>query len=617
MPFTLVHLAGSKKGRSDSFPGPRVRIGRDPGNDLCFDPYEDRDASSKHAEIVQDAGQWWLDDLGSTNGTFVNGERVSRQSLRDGDVIAFGRGGPKLRFAVAADAADGANGADAAVAGAAPPAPAAPDAPAPAAEHNPPPLPPLAAALGGAPDPGADAARPDIPAPKLPGPKTMKLILKGAAAKAKSGSKSSLFGGTAVFVKEIVRQARDEATAGVRMMLAIAAFLFVVLFLLVGWLAWQLNSKSNEFDDREKVWAKERQEFAQQSQDRLRDEQELFERMQEEARQQQVSYTKKLEARLERAQAEMGADHGEIARLKAQLSNLRTPTVAFQEVLRQAKPAIYLIYCRYEVKRKAGAPADLPPARSHYEGFGTGFCVGPDGHIVTNKHVVKPWLFSRARAELDHHHLQVKTDPATGKARAYYAAWPVGERVLDRPGTRHLNFTTGFNNIVHSNLELLATAADQMRQFTTMATIGGKSQRVKVYAHDPQSLNDVAVLKATEAPGVKFETIAMASRSDLARLKEAGALDPIAVIGFPRGIQVLEIGRATPSPTIGNIRKVEHTIHVSASISPGNSGGPLVNLDGKVIGIATRIINAETETHGVCLPISKAYDLLPKELRPK
>lgn len=606
MPCKLVHLAGSKKGRTDTFAGPRIRIGRDPGNDLCFDPYEDRDASSKHAEISIEGEQWWLDDLGSTNGTFVNGERVTRHSLTEGDVIAFGRGGPKLRFDLNAAAQQ--NGSSPHVAAAAAPAaPPAHDAPAPEP----------AAAVGGTPDAGADAARADIPAPKLPGPKTMKLILKGAAAKAKSGSKSSLFGGTAVFVKEIVRQARDEATAGVRLMLAIVALLFLVLFVLVGWLAWQLNAKSEAIDTLSSELKAERAEFAQQSQDRLREEQAMFERMQEEARLQQERYTKELEQKLIDAQNAMGADAGEIDRLKAQLSNLRTPTIAFQEVLRAARPAIYLIYCRYEVKRKANAPADLPPARSHYEGFGTGFCVSSAGHIVTNKHVVKPWLFSRARAELDHNHMQVKTDPATGKARAYYAAWPVGERVLDRPGTRHLNFTTGFNNIVHSNLELVATAADQMRQFTTSATIGGKKQRVKVYAHDPQSQNDVAVLQATEPLGQPFETIAMANRKDLQRLKDTGALDPVAVIGFPRGIQVLEIGKATPSPTIGNIRKVEHTIHVSASISPGNSGGPLVNLQGKVIGIATRIINAETETHGVCIPITKAFDLLPKEFRPK
>lgn len=587
MSYHLVHLAGSKKGRTDSFAGPRIRIGRDPGNDLCFDPYEDRDASSKHAEITIEGEAVWLDDLGSTNGTFVNGERVTRHALVAGDVIAFGRGGPKLRFDLKGAERNGSSA------------------------HAP------AAAPPGRPDPGADAARADIPAPKLPGPKTMKLILKGAAAKARSGSKSSLFGGTAVFVKEIVRQARDEATAGVRYMLAVAALLFLVLFVLVGWLAWQLSAKSEEYDNRAKALEAEREEFAQQSQDRLREEQALFERMQEEARLQQERYTKELEQKLIDAQSAMGADHDEIARLKGQLSNLRTPTVAFQEVLRAARPAIYLIYCRYEVTRKANAPADLPPARSHYEGFGTGFCVTPAGHILTNKHVVKPWLFSRARAELDHHHLQVKTDPATGRERAYYAAWPVGERVLDRPGTRHLNFTTGYNNIVHSNLELVGTAPDQMRQFSTPAEIDGSTQQVTVYAHDPQSLNDIAVLRATEAIGQPFETIAMASRQDLARLKEAGALDPVAVIGFPRGIQVLEIGTAIPSPTIGNIRKVEHTIHVSASISPGNSGGPLVNLEGKVIGIATRIMNAETETHGVCLPITKAYDLLPQEFRPK
>jgi pSer/pThr/pTyr-binding forkhead associated (FHA) protein len=48
------------------------------------------DASRRHAEIVPDEGGFLLRDLASTNGTFVNGERVSEHRLRPGDRIQIG-----------------------------------------------------------------------------------------------------------------------------------------------------------------------------------------------------------------------------------------------------------------------------------------------------------------------------------------------------------------------------------------------------------------------------------------------------------------------------------------------------------------------------------------------
>lgn len=48
------------------------------------------DASRRHAEIVTDGDGFLLRDLGSTNGTFVNGERVEERSLRPGDRIQIG-----------------------------------------------------------------------------------------------------------------------------------------------------------------------------------------------------------------------------------------------------------------------------------------------------------------------------------------------------------------------------------------------------------------------------------------------------------------------------------------------------------------------------------------------
>ncbi len=63
-------------------------VGRGSGNSLVFD---DSYTSTTHAELVRDAEGWLVRDLGSTNGTFVNGRRVRGQVRVDaGDEIAFG-----------------------------------------------------------------------------------------------------------------------------------------------------------------------------------------------------------------------------------------------------------------------------------------------------------------------------------------------------------------------------------------------------------------------------------------------------------------------------------------------------------------------------------------------
>lgn len=66
-----------------------MNIGRRPGNDLCI---QDKTVSGHHAKIVWLHGPICIHDLGSTNGTFVNGTRISGpHELGDGDVISMGR----------------------------------------------------------------------------------------------------------------------------------------------------------------------------------------------------------------------------------------------------------------------------------------------------------------------------------------------------------------------------------------------------------------------------------------------------------------------------------------------------------------------------------------------
>lgn len=95
---------GARAGARERFDKTIVAIGRHPINDLRFDAERDLDVSSRHAELRAVENRYVLVDLGSTNGTFVNGERVSgERELRDGDVITFGNDGPQAEFRAVAD----------------------------------------------------------------------------------------------------------------------------------------------------------------------------------------------------------------------------------------------------------------------------------------------------------------------------------------------------------------------------------------------------------------------------------------------------------------------------------------------------------------------------------
>jgi pSer/pThr/pTyr-binding forkhead associated (FHA) protein len=88
--------SGSRAGQREGFDKDLIKIGRLASNDLKFHPEKDPDVSSNHAEIRIAGNTATLKDLGSTNGTFVNGQRVQGElGLGHGDVITFGEGGPQ------------------------------------------------------------------------------------------------------------------------------------------------------------------------------------------------------------------------------------------------------------------------------------------------------------------------------------------------------------------------------------------------------------------------------------------------------------------------------------------------------------------------------------------
>jgi MoxR-like ATPase len=96
MPF-LISNKGSFSGATHALVPPAFSLGRDPGNALILP--NQSGASRKHALLFEKDGVWWVEDLGSSNGTSVNGREIAQPvRLAEGDLIAVGV--KELRFSL-------------------------------------------------------------------------------------------------------------------------------------------------------------------------------------------------------------------------------------------------------------------------------------------------------------------------------------------------------------------------------------------------------------------------------------------------------------------------------------------------------------------------------------
>ena len=84
---SIVVTEGPLTGTTIPLSDHAVVIGRAAGGDVVL---QDGQVSSRHASLQPRAGQWVLTDLGSSNGTSVNGQPVQAVTLHDGDVLAIG-----------------------------------------------------------------------------------------------------------------------------------------------------------------------------------------------------------------------------------------------------------------------------------------------------------------------------------------------------------------------------------------------------------------------------------------------------------------------------------------------------------------------------------------------
>src|SRR5512147_1167888 len=86
--FQLIMRSGPTPGAAFALEGDQMTIGRDSTNEIVIN---DAEVSRRHARLTFQGGKYVLEDLGSTNGTFVNGQRLAGpRVLKPGEVVSFG-----------------------------------------------------------------------------------------------------------------------------------------------------------------------------------------------------------------------------------------------------------------------------------------------------------------------------------------------------------------------------------------------------------------------------------------------------------------------------------------------------------------------------------------------
>ncbi|MEM8706092.1 MAG: FHA domain-containing protein [Actinomycetota bacterium] len=84
----FVVIQGSKSGARYALDTDIVTLGRHPESDIFLD---DITVSRRHAEVRRDGARYWVRDVGSLNGTYINRDLVDDRELSDGDELQVGK----------------------------------------------------------------------------------------------------------------------------------------------------------------------------------------------------------------------------------------------------------------------------------------------------------------------------------------------------------------------------------------------------------------------------------------------------------------------------------------------------------------------------------------------
>ncbi|MDR3536070.1 MAG: trypsin-like peptidase domain-containing protein [Acetobacteraceae bacterium] len=592
--IVIQHLTGPKANQIEQFPldgFSELTIGRDPSCTIAFDPQRDDFVSRRHALIRVEPGdepQFKIADLGSRNGTLVNGETITAETeLLPGDTVELGSGGPKFTFDLQ-------------------------------------------------PRPANAMARTRIMS--LNTQAATRILntaeIEAAASAATLHASASLPPKTGVGRDTVIGMLATERAQANRSWMYVLAGVLVLVAVGGGGLYYYNKTRT------EAAAATAAAAIAQQAAE-LDTQKALAAKIQADAQQAQLQASAEAARRDAQIHTEIGMSPAEIVRRYGNA----TVQIDLQWRLYD-KPSGKPLYQKMVVKDGRKVPAYVGLANGKVvrwlttddenqmnspigvRGQGSGFVIGEQGFILTNKHVAAGWLTGYGDYE----------DPDA------YAVGAVFD--ITHPASR-----TYTSNNPRRNVDLYDWTPEKGVVFRASQPVPvdnefhdfeGRSDLLEV--RFPGSTVSVVARFVRASPvadvaEIKIDTEQSLTKVDLSRDGAVQVGDKVTVLGYPGFstktfalIESIEGGafhqhrEMVPQPTVTDglvslksggqqqvgdittIGRMGEVYQLTAASSHGNSGGPVFNDAGKVIGVFTYGTSRETVTYAV--PIKFGIDLL-------
>ncbi|MHC4840653.1 MAG: FHA domain-containing protein [Planctomycetota bacterium] len=589
-----------------------VKIGRAPDSDIRFDANRDIKVSSHHASIDERSDGVFIADAGSSNGLYLNNERVTAEGSRifDGDEVSFGQAGATARLHLPGD-----------------------NAARPTVQFN----------VNDVDERPTETIDEDAPKGDLT------KIVQAAGDAAGAGDKTRK-------MMKAVANALEESSQRKRAKLASKfAMLFIIAAVGVGVLVWQLqqthqqdrNVEKARIDDLKDSEDRLKREMlalandAKAREDRLRAEQDadikrLQDQLGEDVTARLAEIQKERQLALEAAEEQNRKLLEAIEERKREVNSLIEAArdsgrevsapreEVFQKITEQYNNSVFLIFVQYPILDKDGKQVGIEG------GTGTGWLAKTSDNkawVVTNKHVMHPYLF---KPELVVSHAIRNVKPAPVKDWLI-SVWQPGTKLRPAIGDARISVAESWATLPggrggRGEVKIKALADNDMYEVgenykallkkagfpdNLPSTTLKRVKEAKVHVMDTDK--DLAILELQRLDNKYLSSpLPMATNLELKKLEQ---LDPVLALGYPLGLSVIKGTKVTTSPVLGVIRSLQWDVSVvghSAPILPGNSGGPLISADGKVIGITTRRYEG---TISEAISVSHARTLIDKHAK--
>ncbi|OGP57188.1 MAG: hypothetical protein A2V65_03550 [Deltaproteobacteria bacterium RBG_13_49_15] len=242
----------------------------------------------------------------------------------------------------------------------------------------------------------------------------------------------------------------------------------------------------------------------------------------------------------------------------------------------------------------------------HNRTEGTAFLVDGDGYLLTSRHVVCPWLEDSDLYMIIN---MLRQNQRTPRLEYRMFLWFEGVRAFNRlPG---FSGSIDLEDIYFTDLSFSSDGTQRLMIAGVAKSPTKTWQLVKSPLKD-----DFAVLKIDQIPA-GLKPLPLDLHMDPLKIAR---LSPVIALGFPLGSQT-QAATVNVSVTQGHVRRTfENMIQVDSSIHSGNSGGPIIDHRGKVIGIALGVavgraigpipVTTPLSDIGMILPITKAVHFI-------